>query len=306
MFDFIRNFIRGGLDCCNLVRSRVSAAVVVAVFASLTVGACTPLKLFNTLAPVDPGSVLAKADAAYGSHPRQRLDVYTPHSKSEPAPVVIIVYGGSWNSGSKTDYAFLGKAFASRGFIAMVIDYRLVPEVRFPDFIEDCARAVKWAHDHARDFGGDPTRLFMLGHSAGAYNAVMVAMDPRFLQGVGAEPSIIRGVAGLAGPYDFLPLDVSATKEAFGSADNVQLTQPVNLVSGRKPAMFLATGADDTTVYPRNTLGLGDKLKRAGSPVTVRTYPDVGHVEILLALSVTFRGKAPVLADVVAFFNAQS
>lgn len=272
---------------------------------ALLFGGCAPLKIYNALAPSDTGGILIKSDAAYGSLPRQHLDVYAPANGAKAAPVVVVIYGGSWNSGSKADYAFLGKALASRGFVAMVIDYRIVPEVRFPAFLEDCARAVVWARDNAGQFGGDPGRLFLLGHSAGAYNAVMIALDAHYLAAFGAGPTIIRGLAALAGPYDFLPLDVESTVQAFGHAKDLSLTQPINFVSHTTPAMFLATGADDTTVYPRNTFGLAEKLRRAGNSVEVRSYPGLGHVDILLALSVTFRGKAPVLDDVVQFINGR-
>ena len=263
------------------------------------------MAVYNTVAPADAGSDLAKSDVTYGTHPRQKLDVYRPSGASASAPVVVVIYGGSWNSGSKSDYTFLGKALASRGFVAMIIDYRLVPEVRFPAFLEDCARAVVWAHDNAAQFGGDPSRLFVFGHSAGAYNAVMVALDAHYLSALGSDPKIIRGVAALAGPYDFLPLDVDSTKEAFGKAEDLAQTQPINFVSKTAPAMFLATGDADTTVRPRNTVGLADKLKRAGGSIEVRRYPGVGHIEIMLALSLPFRSKAPVLDDVVRFFNTQ-
>ena len=280
-------------------------AIVLMSIAAFILGGCSPLAIYNSVAPADSGGDLAKSDVAYGTHPRQKLDVYTPSGAPASAPVVVVIYGGSWNSGSKSDYAFLGKALASRGFVAMVIDYRLVPEVRFPAFLEDCARAVVWVHDNAREFGGDPGRLFVFGHSAGAYNAVMIALDAHYLKAAGSDPAIIRGVAALAGPYDFLPLDVDSTKEAFGKAEDLKQTQPINFVSKTAPTMFLATGDSDTIVRPRNTIGLADKLKRAGGSVEVRRYPGIGHIEIMLAISLPMRSKAPVLDDVTKFINGQ-
>ena len=279
----------------------IGAAVLVA---GLLVGGCSPLALYNTVAPADAGSARAGTDIAYGEHPRQRLDVYAPSTRPGAAPVVVIFYGGSWNSGRKEDYAFLGRAIAARGFVAVIADYRLVPEVRFPAFLDDGARAVAWAHANARKFGGDPDRLFLLGHSAGAYNAAMIALDGRYLRAAGAGPEIVRGVAGLAGPYDFLPLDAASTIAAFGQAPDLGQTQPVNFVTRSAPPMLLATGADDTTVKPRNTRALAAKLRAAGAEVTERTYKGVGHVGVMLALSVPFRGKATVLDDVAAFFDS--
>ena len=148
-----------------------------------------------------------------------------------------------------------------------------------------------------------PKQLFVLGHSAGAYNVAMIALDGRYLAAAGADTSIITGVAALAGPYDFLPFDVDSTIEAFGQAANPQDTQPITFAARRAPPMFLATGADDTTVKPRNTTTLAKKLTAAGNAAEVRSYPGIGHVGIMLALSRSFRHRAPVLDDIVGFFN---
>lgn len=265
--------------------------------------ACSPLSAYNALAPADLGVALTKADIAYGSHPRQKLDVYGPDRPTGAAPVVVVFYGGSWNSGDKTDYGFLGKALASRGFVAIIADYRLVPEIRFPAFIDDGAAAVAWASRNAQKFGGDPSKVFLLGHSAGAYIAAMIALDKTYLNKFDLSPAMIKGVAALAGPYDFLPLDVDVAKAAFGQAKYPTATQPINFASRNAPAMFLATGNADTTVEPRNTYALADKLKQAGANVVVRSYPDVSHVGILLALSLPFRHQAPVLDDVSNFIR---
>ena len=292
------------VDGATLKVTALGLAAILAVVA-VVAGACAPLKLYNTLVPADSAGQLAASDIAYGEHSRHKLDVYVPEGKPAAAPVVVVFYGGSWNSGSKADYGFLGKALASKGFVAVIADYRLVPEVRFPDFIEDSARATVWTHRRIKEFGGDPNRLFLFGHSAGAYNAVMVALDNRFLQAQGSSTSIIRGVAALAGPYDFLPLDVTSTQEAFGRASDLASTQPINFVTTAAPAMFLATGTADTTVLPRNTAALAERLKRAGRPVRTRSYPGISHIGILLALSVPFRSTAPVLDDVAAFIAGQ-
>lgn len=291
--------------CRQLKDFQLTRAIVAAVLAlgliALALAACSPLSAFNALGPADGGVKLARTDIAYGPLPRQKLDVYVPETQDDLSPVVVIFYGGAWSSGSKEDYAFLGKAIASRGFVAVVADYRLVPAVRFPTFLDDAALAVKWTHEHAGEFKGDRRRLFLLGHSAGAYLAAMVALDGRYLRAAGADPSIVRGVVGLAGPYDFLPLAVESTIAAFGREKDLARTQPINFVTPSAPPMFLATGTDDTTVYPRNSIGLADRLERVNVPVTLKTYPGLGHIDILLALSVSFRGKATVLDDVAAF-----
>ena len=271
---------------------------------ALLLTGCSALAAFNTLTPVDPGVTLARADFAYGAQARQRLDIYVPDGGAAGAPVVVFFHGGGWDSGNKEDYAFVGKALAAQGFVSVVADYRLVPEVRFPAFVEDGAKAIRWTHDHIGEYGGDPRRLYLLGHSAGAYNAAMLTLDAHYLSQVGLRPSAVRATAALAGPYDFLPLSVDATIAAFGQAKNPAATQPINFVHSSAPPMFLAAGDQDTTVYPRNTTGLAARLRAAGADVAEKIYPGVTHAGIILALSRPFRGEAPVLADVAAFFRA--
>jgi acetyl esterase/lipase len=266
---------------------------------------CAPLAVLDRVAPKDAGGVLLAADAAYGSDPRQRLDVYGPEAPGRPRPVILFVYGGSWSSGSRHDYSFVGRALAARGYTVVVIDYRLVPQVRFPGFVEDVASALRWTRDTIARYGGDPARIGLLGHSAGAYNVMMATLDRHYLRDVGLPRTTIRAAAGLAGPYDFLPLDADATKAAFGAAADLSQTQPITFARRDAPPIFLATGDADTTVYPRNTHRLAAELRAAGAPVEERTYPGVGHPGILLALSLPFRGKAPVLDDVDAFFRAR-
>ena len=260
---------------------------------------CSPLGAFNALVPKDGGSRLVAKDRSYGAHPRQRLDVYAPRRPSaEPLPIIVFFYGGSWSSGDKGGYAFAGHALAARGFLVAIPDYRLVPEVRFPAFLEDSAAAVRWVRSNAARFGGDPDRIVLVGHSAGAYNAAMLSLDPQWL---GIDRATVRGFAGIAGPYDFLPLDTAVSQAAFGEAPDLPATQPVNFASSGDPPTLLVTGHDDTTVYPRNSLRLAERLAGAGVPVETRLYDDVGHVGALTALARPFRGKAPVLRDVTQF-----
>lgn len=265
------------------------------------IAACTPsLGTFNALAPRDSGGRRRARDLPYGDGPRQTLDVYAPSgSANSGLPVVVFIYGGSWASGAKADYAFVGAALSAQGFVTIIPDYRLVPEVRFPSFIEDCATAVKWTIDHAAEFGGDPSRLVIVGHSAGAYNALMLALDGRYLSDVDATS--VRGVVGLAGPYDFLPFDVDATRNAFGQAPDLNLTQPVHFARADAPPMLLLWGDADTTVGPRNVRSLEAAMRAVGGRVETKIYPGVNHVDIMLALSHPLRGRATTLEDVTGF-----
>ncbi|MCX7358880.1 MAG: alpha/beta hydrolase [Alphaproteobacteria bacterium] len=263
--------------------------------------ACTPsLGAFNAVAPRDAGAARSARDLPYGDGPRHKLDVYAPRGATQ-LPVIVFIYGGSWSSGSKNDYAFAGAALASRGFVTVIPDYQLVPTVRFPTFIEDCAAAVRWVTEHAQDHGGDPSRILLVGHSAGAYNVMMLALDAHFLRDAGVDSTRVRGAVGLSGPYDFLPFDVDATRNAFGQAPDTALTQPVHFARTDAPPLLLLWGEADTTVGPRNLRSLDAAMRSVGAEVETKTYPGVNHVDIMLALSRPLRGRAPTLADVTAF-----
>lgn len=265
--------------------------------------ACSPLRGFNALVPKDRGAARVAQDAAYGRDARQRLDVYAParDAGAKARPVIVFIYGGSWQSGSKDGYGFAARALAAQGFVVAVPDYRLVPAVRFPGFVEDCAAAVRWVRANAGRFGGDGERIVLVGHSAGAYNAAMLALDPRFL---GGDRAAVRGLVGLAGPYDFLPLDGPITRAAFGGAPDPVQTQPVTHAGAGDPPALLLHGAKDGTVLPRNSRALASRLAAAGVRAEAKIYPGLGHVGIVTALATPFRGRAPVLADTARFAHA--
>lgn len=264
---------------------------------------CSAVDVVNALTPRDSFTLIA--DIPYGAGPRRRLDVYLPRISRPDSPVVIFIYGGEWEAGSKEQYLFVGEALAARGFIVVIPDYRLYPEVRYPAFLEDNAAAVRWAVEHIADFGGDPADIHLLGHSAGAYNAAMLALDPRWLATMGLDPRRdIRDVVCLAGPYDFLPLDDPEINSIFGPPKGWPATQPINHVDGHSPPMLLATGSDDTVVRPENSAKLAARLRAKGAAVREIVYPDVSHAELLGAFSVPLRFLAPSLHDTVAFFAA--
>jgi acetyl esterase/lipase len=286
---------------------RLTRRLSLAAIAAALTAACAPLSLFATLAPKDPAARSGR-NIAYGPHDHQRLDVYGPHrAKGEtPAPVAVFFYGGSWDTGRRQDYNWVGQALASRGFVTIVADYGLYPAVRYPGFLEDGALAVRWAQDHARQYGGDPDRIVLVGHSAGAYNAAMVALDRRYLTAAGVDPKHIKALAGLSGPYDFLPLTDPIAERTFGEAPDLPATQPTSFVTGDSPPAFLATGDVDTMVFPKNTVKLAAKYRDAGAEVEEKHYPGIDHVRMVLALSRMFRGRAPVLDEMTAFLHAHA
>jgi acetyl esterase/lipase len=262
--------------------------------------ACSPAALLDLAVP--RAGYHVERDLAYGDDPRQKLDLYVPDKLAAPAPVLLFFYGGSWKGGSKSLYRAFGQAFASRGMIVAVADYRLYPQVRYPAFVQDGAQAFAWLQAHAAVHGGDPNRLFLTGHSAGAYIAVMLAADPRYLKAAGAELTQVRGVIGIAGPYDFLPLTDEDLITIFGGANRRQ-TQPIDYIDGPRPPMLLATGTADSTVSPENTSRLAAKLRTFGSRVEEKHYPGAGHIGVLLSLAPGFRRRTSLCQDMLSFVH---
>jgi acetyl esterase/lipase len=247
-----------------------------------------------------PRRIAFTRSIAYAKGARHTLDVCRPKTATA-APVVVFFYGGGWRSGSKAMYRYVAKALARRGYVAVVPDYRMYPEVRYPDFLDDGARAVRWAKDNAHKFGGDPEKLFLMGHSAGAHIAAMLAIDASWLEKVGLAPSRdIAGLIGVSGPYDFLPLRDETLKIIFGGADRPQ-TQPINHVTPGAPPALLLTGGNDDVVDAGNSTRLAERLRAAGNDATAIVYPRTGHYIIVAALASVLRALVPVLRDTDAF-----
>lgn len=273
---------------------------LVAALGGLLLTACVPI--LNLAVPRAGYSI--REDVAYGTDPRQKLDVYVPDKLTKPAPVLLFFYGGSWQSGSKDVYRAFGQAFASKGIVTIVADYRLYPQVKYPAFLEDGAQAVRFVHEHAADYGGDASRLFVSGHSAGAYIAVMLAVNDTYLKAVHVEPSAIHGVIGIAGPYDFLPLYDPALIDIFGGARNMA-TQPIKYADHKVPPMLLAHGTADTTVGAGNSRRMAARLENAGNDVTLKQYQGVSHLGIILSLAPGMRDNTTLYQDMLAFITSR-
>jgi acetyl esterase/lipase len=254
--------------------------------------------LFNLAIPKTGYSV--RRDLAYGGAPRNRLDLYVPDGLAAAAPVLLFFYGGSWQSGSKDIYRAFGQAFASAGIVAAVADYRLYPQVKYPDFLQDGAQALRFVRENIAGEGGDPARIFLSGHSAGAYIAAMLACDPHYLAAQGGDGAWIRGVIGIAGPYDFLPIHDPALIDIFGG-DRVMATQPIKYARNKAPPMLLAHGTADTTVGAGNSRRMAQRLREAGNPVELIEYKGAGHLGIVLSLAHGFRGATTLRDDMLRF-----
>lgn len=281
--------------------------VVSAAFC-LLLGGCSGLDLLNAVVP-SSGYTLTP-DLAYGENPRQKLDVLAPKNAGMNAklPVVIFLYGGAWNSGSRGQYRFAGEALTSKGFVAVVADYRLFPEVKFPAFENDAAMALRWTADHIGAYGGDPDAIFIMGHSAGAHMAALLAVDPSYARAAGVPDGTIKGVIGLAGPYAMVPSKVASVRDVFAGMPDENVARPVHFVTTGNfpkppPPMLLVYGLGDKTVGRANAPEFAALLRAMGGDVTHIEYPDITHPGIVLALAHYFRGRAPVLEDTAAFVN---
>jgi acetyl esterase/lipase len=267
---------------------------------TLLLSACSSLSFAIANLPARFARSHRDAGVAFGPQCWQRLDVYRPAHAPAAAPVIVFWYGGSWTQGSRQDYRFVGAALAGLGYLVVIPDYRLYPAVRFPTFLADAAQAVAWVGHHAADYGGDPHRIVLMGHSAGAHMAAMLAIDPVYLRAAGADPGDVRALIGLSGPYQLTPND--ATLNAiFAAPYTARDWQVLPYVSAAAPPSLLIHGAADEVVSPRNSERLTAALRASGVPVVLKIYPDRGHAATVAALSWVLRWRSPTLTDIREF-----
>ncbi|MBV9508741.1 MAG: alpha/beta hydrolase [Caulobacteraceae bacterium] len=268
-------------------------------------GACSIFTLLNVAARATCPGVAVALGFAYGRNARNRLDIYAPARCAPQRPVVVFFYGGGWDSGARADYAWVGRSLAAQGYVVVVADYRIHPEVVWPAFLQDAAQAVRWTRDNIAAHGGDPLRLVLMGHSAGAYNAVELAVNRRWLAAVGLEAARdLKGVVGLSGPYDFLPLHSERLKAIFQPEALRPDTQPINNVDGRNPPLLLVTGDQDATVHAGNSDRLAAAVRAAGGEAAVIHYPRLDHARTLGSLIPPLQWLAPVMRDARTFIDA--
>lgn len=277
-----------------------------ALSALLGIGGCTGVQL-GAANLIETANV-PRTEVAYGDAPRQRYDVYPAldsagQPRATPAPLVIFVHGGSWESGDKRSYAWVGEALAQMGYVAVLVNYGLMPGTRFPDFVDDAARAVAQIRRTAAAYGGDTTRIVLMGHSAGAHIAALVAYDARYLARHGTTPGFLHGFVGLSGPYDFV-LDTKLLRRTFaGSPQREYDAMPVHFVTGASPRTLLVMGEDDRTVNPRNTRSLAAALRRVGAPVEELWVPGTHGVSVGAFARIN-RGDSEIVRRIQSFVEA--
>lgn len=280
---------------------RLSAVRIVAAALTAAIAGCSGFSFFVANAPAHFGAFKRTANVVYGPDARQRLDVYSPRD-AERCPVVVFFYGGSWSAGEKSEYAFVGAALAKRGYVTAIPDYRLYPQVRFPDFIDDGASAVAWVQQHAREFGGDPDRMVLMGHSAGAHIAAMLALDQAYLGKAGVSARSIVGLVAMSGPYALDP-NTDTLRTIFSSPYTPQDWQPVQFAGSRSPPTLLLHGLADTVVDYRHAEKLRDALISHGAQVEAHFYAKRGHADTIGSFALALRFRTPALEQTLDFLH---
>jgi acetyl esterase/lipase len=269
----------------------------------LLLSACSALSFGIVNLPAHFARTERQANVPFGPAPWQRADVYYPAVRMPAAPVIVFWYGGAWTEGSKDQYRFVGAALAGLGYVAVLPDYRMYPQVRFPVFLDDAATAVAWVQAHAADFGGDPHRLVLMGHSAGAHMAAMLAVNHEYLRRAGVDTRNIVGLIGLSGPYELTP-NTATLNAIFAAPYTPHDWQVLPHVTADAPPTLLIQGQDDSLVWPSNTEHFAESLRRVNGPVVVAIYPRRGHADTVAALSPVVRFRSPTLRDIAAFMRS--
>ncbi|WAJ70397.1 alpha/beta hydrolase [Catenovulum adriaticum] len=279
---------------------------VLVILSSLLLLGCTKAGITIANLPAKLSSHTIVKNQAYGEQNQQKLDIFIPEQIegdiTESRPVVVFFYGGRWTDGSKEMYAFIGQKLANQGYIAVIADYRKYPNVKFPTFVEDGAKAIAWTYRHISQYGGDPKQLFVSGHSSGAHIGALITADESYLGAENLSPNIISAFAGLAGPYDFVP-KAPDLKDMFGPPENFKNMVVSHFIDGTEPPMLLMWGDEDEAVWRRNIDLLTEKILKKQGRVKRIIYPDVDHVGIISGLTWFLPKKAPVINDINAFFK---
>ncbi len=268
--------------------------------ACTSIAGCSPLRVAEGLTAGHDFALTR--DIAYASGPRQRLDIYRPRPAGKVFPVVVFLYGGRWQTGSKEYYRLLGHALTRRGAIVVVPDYRLYPQVKFPSWVDDAAAAIRWTRDNIGRFGGDTAQIWVVGHSSGAHTATMLALDDHYLRRAGLPANSVKGFVSLAGPVDTIWTDADV-QTLMGPREGWPATYPRSYIDGASPPLLLLHGGSDKTVSPNNSVGLAARIRERGGCAQSIVYRGVGHIDIVVALSVPGLGIAPVLRDVLQFIH---
>ena len=307
------------------IKSRKPKRISVGVTAALAVGgialATQQVQALSALAIVNGitsnGGVGVSKNILYGDEPNQDLDIYYPkpltkamksknvtddNAINDSYPMVVFVHGGSWESGSKDEYAFVGQSLAQAGYVTAVINYRKAPEHVYPDYVQDAAQAIAWSYKNAKSLHADPKRLAVIGHSAGAFNAVAAVANEDFLAPYGVKPKDIAAVIGIAGPYSY-DFRKFSSRTAFGSDATPETEMPDRQIKGEQPPYLLLTAEKDKIVHVTNTTKMTQALKAAGVRVETGEIAGASHATSIGAMAPPLRWVNNVRAQVLSYLD---
>lgn len=272
------------------------------------------LMLLNTVSP--KGEISVTKDLSYGDEPNQNLDIYYPkalakaihnnHNPKADYPLVVFIHGGSWESGNKEQYAFVGRSLAKAGYVTAVINYRKAPEFIYPAFVKDTAQAIAWSYHNADKFYADANKVAVVGHSAGAFNAVAAVSNADFLQPYGLQPSDIKTVVGIAGPYSY-DFRKFSSRSVFPKGATPEEVMPDSLLkagsSGKQPSYLLMTAENDQVVHLSNTTKMEKALTQVGATVVTEEIKKANHATSIAAMSTSLTWVNSVRPQLISYLQ---
>ena len=268
------------------------------ILAVIAFAAFAPVKFLNAITP--SGTYKKTADVAYGQLPRQKLDIYISKDMSGTrAPILIFVHGGGWHSGNKEMYKFFAEGFTKSGYDIVIPNYRLFPDGIYPNMLLDTAQATAYV---ANEFPDRP--LILIGHSAGAYNVLMMGLAPDYLQ----ENNIdicqrVAGVISLAGPTGEIKLKSPRYVEVIPDRFNGK-SAAINSLESPSPPILLVNGGRDDQVDPINAVGLAKRMKEKGKTVELKLYDEQSHNDLVKNLSRYFDEETMLKPDLIRFIQS--
>ncbi|MDF1815136.1 MAG: alpha/beta hydrolase [Verrucomicrobiales bacterium] len=240
---------------------------------------------------------------SYGEHSRQKLDVLSP-DEAQDLPVVVFIHGGGWIRGDKKIYRFVQRRLEEEGIVSVSANYRLSPEVTFPAFIDDGAAVVAWTKENIAAHGGDPNRIYLMGHSAGAHTVAMLGLDESYLEKVGVERDAIKGVIPIAAPLMLKASQVPQLSFVFGAARDEEMW-PLGFIDGNEPPFLLLQGEQDPLVQPIHSKVAKQMIEAKGGSVTAHYFKDHDHMSIIGAFASKFEKKGNIMVPILTMISGK-
>lgn len=279
-----------------------------------TANASPGLKLLNVVS--SNSGISVTKDLNYGDEPDQNLDIYYPQKLATAInsnqelkatyPLIVFVHGGSWENGNKEQYAFVGQSLAKAGYVTAVINYRKAPEHRYPQFVQDTAQAIAWSYNNADKFFADANNMAVVGHSAGAFNVVAAVSNADFLAPYDLQPSDIKAVVGMAGPYSY-DFRKYSSRSAFPDTASPDEVMPDRLLkagsSGQQPDYLLMTAENDKLVHISNTEKMAQALADAEINVVTEEIKGANHATSIAAMSTSLTWVNSVRQQLLSYLD---